>query len=206
MSLAPRSRGLRHALAWALSWLIRAWTRSLRLTRLGPPLEPGLVAFWHGDQLPLLRLRPPAAVAPVSASQDGQLQRRVLARLGIDAVEGSSSKGGLAAARGLLRALKQGRVALLAVDGPRGPRGEVKPGVVFLARRTGLPVFPVGVAVARGRRLRAWDRYLLPGWFTRTVVVVGEPLRFTPESELDAGCSLLATRIEAATRSAEEAC
>ena len=188
-------------LAWAAAGLVRLWTRTLRYRRLGPPLDrPGLVAFWHGDQLPLLGLRRTTGcplVAPVSLSPDGRLQAQVLRRLRIESVAGSSSRGGASAARGLLRALRSGALALMAVDGPRGPRGRVKPGVVFLAQRTGLPVWPVAVAVAGGRRLaRSWDGYLLPRPFTRTVVLVGEPLQVGLEDAPGAVCDALAAHLE----------
>lgn len=194
----------RRWLAWPASLLIRAWLATLRLERLGPPLDrPGLVAFWHGDQLPLLGHRPPRAVAPVSLSADGRMQARILARLGIEHVSGSSSRGGARALRGLWRALRGGALALMAVDGPRGPRGAVKPGVIYLARRTGLPIWPVGVAVARGHRLRrAWDRYLLPWPFTRGVVRVGEPWHPSADGPIDDACAELARRITEATEAA----
>lgn len=179
----------RQLLAFALRLLVRAWIATLRCRRVGPAFErPGIVAFFHGDQLPLLRIRPARpAVAPVSLSRDGELQSRVLGGLGIDSVRGSSSRGGAQAARGLLRALRAGAMVLVAVDGPRGPRGGVKPGVAFLARAAGVPVYPVGVGVGCGRRLRrAWDRFLLPLPFTRTTIVVGSPLvRCATESDAD---------------------
>jgi lysophospholipid acyltransferase (LPLAT)-like uncharacterized protein len=188
-------RGL---LAWLAAWLIRAWTATLRYRLEGAPIDgPGLLAFRHGDQLPLFGLRRGRRlVAPVSLSRDGRLQARILAHLGIATVAGSSSRGGARAARGLLRALRSDRSALLAVDGPRGPFGQVKPGVVFLARRTGLPIWPVGVAVGAGRRLRrAWDRYLVPRPFTRALVLVGEPVRIPPDGDVEAGRAELEARL-----------
>lgn len=188
----------RRWLAAPAALLIRIWLATLRLRRLGPPLHgPGLVAFWHGDQLPLLGHRPDGPlIAPVSLSADGRLQARILARLGIDHVSGSSSRGGAAALRGLWRALRGGALALMAVDGPRGPRGAVKPGIIHLARRSGLPIFPVAVAVRRGHRLRrAWDRYLLPCPFTRGVVRVGDPWYPPAEGSVDLACAELARRI-----------
>ncbi len=174
-------------LPWLAALVIRLWTATLRYRIEGAPVTgPGVLAFLHGDQLPLLGVRPRrmALVAPVSLSKDGRLQARILARLGIGSVDGSSSRGGARAARGLLRALAAGSVALVAVDGPRGPPGRVKPGVVFLARRSGVPIWPVGVAVGGGHRLRrAWDAYLLPRPFARALVLVGEPLRVSPETD-----------------------
>lgn len=203
----PDERGKRspsRLLGWAAACLIRLWVATLRYRRHGPvPAGPGLVAFWHGDQLPLIGQRPAGRlVAPVSLSADGRLQAQIVGRLGIEHVSGSSSRGGARALRGLWRALGGGAIGLVAVDGPRGPRGVVKPGVVYLARRLGVPVWPVGVAVRRGRRLRrAWDRYLLPLPGTRVVVVFGEPWR---PGELDdaAACAALGERIAAASAAA----
>jgi hypothetical protein len=192
--------------AWLVAALLRTWIRTLRYRRLGPAIDrAGLVAFWHGEQLPLIGARPAGRlVAPVSTSPDGQLQEAVLHRVGIDGVRGSRGQGGAAAARGLLRALRAGSVALMAVDGPSGPRGVVKPGVVYLAQRTGLPVWPVAVAVARGRRLeKAWDRYLLPRPFTRTVVLVGEPILVEPDAVVGDARSALQVTLEALAADAE---
>ncbi|MCB9538799.1 MAG: DUF374 domain-containing protein [Myxococcales bacterium] len=194
-------------LAWLAAWLVRAWIATLRYRRSGPVIEgPGVVAFWHGDQLPLFGQRPAGPlVAPISLSRDGRLQARILARLGIADAPGSSSRGGTRAARALLRAVRRGAVALMAVDGPRGPRHEVKPGVVFLARLSGAPVWPVGVAVGRGRRLaRAWDRYLLPLPFTRAWVVVGEPLRFAADADPEAARAALAAGLAEVGARAEQ--
>ncbi len=207
-SSAPRNALSRALLAWLAACLVRALIWTLRYRRLGPAIDrAGLVAFWHGEQLPLIGMRPAGRlVAPVSTSPDGQLQEAVLRRVGIDGVRGSRGHGGAAAVRGLLRALRDGAVALIAVDGPSGPREEVKPGVVYLAQRTGLPVWPVVVAVARGHRLRrAWDRYLLPRPFTRTVVLVGEPFHVDRDASAEAACAALQKRLRALGGEAEAA-
>ncbi len=169
----------RALLAPIIGVVARLWIASLRFERRGPPMEgPSLVAFWHGDQLPLLGQRPRGqVVAPISLSRDGRMQARIMKHFGIGDVPGSSSRGAFGAARGLLRALQGGAVALMAVDGPRGPRGHVKTGVAFLARHAKVPVYPVGVASGLFKRLGAWDRFLLPLPFSRVVVWVGTPMR-----------------------------
>lgn len=182
----------RRALAWGISLVVRGWIATLRVQRSGPLIEgPAVLAFWHGDQLALLPARPRARlIAPISLSADGRLQARVMARLGVEDAPGSSSRGGLGAARRLIRTVRAGAVALMAVDGPRGPRGSVKRGAAAVARASRAPVHPVGVAVRRGRRLaRAWDRFLLPCPFTRVVVVFGPPVDLTanPEAAIAAG-------------------
>lgn len=99
------------------------------------------------------------------------------------------------AVRGLLRALHGGASVLMAVDGPRGPRGVAKPGAAFVAISGRVPVYPVAVEVAHGRRLaRAWDAFLLPLPFTRTRVRVGDPLTATANED----AATFTARIEAA--------
>ena len=64
----------------------------------------------------------------------------------------------------------------LTPDGPRGPAERVKPGVVYLASRTGCPVVPVATASRRTWVLGSWDRFRIPQPFTRVVVAYGDPI------------------------------
>ena len=180
---------------------------TLRYDRLGPEMVgPGVAAFWHGDQLPLLGCLPRGSkVAPVSISEDGRLQARILQKMDIQIADGSSSRGGLRAAMGVLRGLRKNAVALIAVDGPRGPRHEPKPGAVFLAQRADTCIWPVSVAVSRYVRLSStWDRYLLPAPFSRVVMYVGEPWCPPPDVPPEALCAELGVRIHQATSAAQE--
>jgi lysophospholipid acyltransferase (LPLAT)-like uncharacterized protein len=63
-------------------------------------------------------------------------------------------------------------------DGPKGPRHQLKEGVVRLARITGRPVVPLTFACSRGHRFASWDRFLLPFPFSRGVFVFGDPVYF----------------------------
>lgn len=190
----------RAMLAWLIAWVVRAWIASLRFDRMGATIEgPCLVAFWHGDQLALLGHRPKGSVvAPISLSRDGRMQARIMKRFGIGDVPGSSSRGAFGAARNLLRALAGGSVALMAVDGPRGPRLEVKAGVSFLARKAGVPVFPAAIASAIHTRLGSWDRFLLPLPFSRIVVCIGQPIRLEASVSQAEGAARISAGIHAA--------
>ena len=61
-------------------------------------------------------------------------------------------------------------------DGPRGPRHTMNSGAAWLARATGAPILPVGVAVSRAWRLHSWDRFTIPKPFARLVVCYGDPV------------------------------
>jgi lysophospholipid acyltransferase (LPLAT)-like uncharacterized protein len=83
----------------------------------------------------------------------------------------------------LKKALSQGRNAVFAADGPRGPRLVAKPGPAFLAAKTGRPLYPCGVAVSRAYVFKnSWHQTRLPLPGARVVFVFGPPLIFPPEA------------------------
>ncbi len=200
--------------------LIRALGASLRLRTLGEEhlaaarrVAPGghvVFAFWHGRQLPLVYTWRGRDVAILtSLSRDGTLQSLVLGGLGYHIVRGSTSRGAVRGLVGMIRAVDEGRDAAFAVDGPRGPYHDVKPGVLFLARRTHLPVVPITSAAVRARIFAdAWDRYLLPYPFSPTVVAYGTHLMVPPEADEEALALLgeqLGQRLDELTGAAERA-
>jgi lysophospholipid acyltransferase (LPLAT)-like uncharacterized protein len=171
------ARGLIRGLGRSLRWSTRG-EEHLAAARRATPSGRVVFAFWHGDQFPLVYTwRARDVVIMTSLSRDGTLQSLILGGLGYHIVRGSSSRGAVRGLVGMIRATGEGRDAAFAVDGPRGPYHEVKPGALFLARRTGLPVVPLTSQVARARIFTdAWDRYVLPHPFSPVAVVYGEHL------------------------------
>jgi lysophospholipid acyltransferase (LPLAT)-like uncharacterized protein len=163
----------------------RIWLATLRVhVTMDPELStqdgerPWVMGFWHGLQWPLFaydRRRP--TVVLVSLSRDGSMQARALALQGLRVVRGSTSRGGARGLVGIVRKLREGYDAAFAVDGPKGPLGVVKGGVVVAARAGGARLVPVGAAIAKGIVLeRAWDRYAIAWPFSRVEVVFGAPI------------------------------
>ena len=120
-------------------------------------------------------------MALASRSRDGELIASTMEALGFIVVRGSTSKGGAEALRRMVRLLKEDeiRAAAITVDGPRGPAGKVKPGVVFLARKSGLPIYPIGCRARRKVLLNSWDRTLIPLPFNTIEYRCGTP--FPPD-------------------------
>lgn len=177
----PIGRWLAAFGAWLLVLAARVLVRTLRVTFVGPSPaslpHPCVYAFVHGRQVPLLRWPRPRTAVLASLSRDGRLQARVMRRFGFEVLDGSSSRGGARALAGALDRLRGGMDLAVAVDGPRGPRGVVKPGVVYLASRSGATLIPMSSACVRAWRFRrTWDGFALPRPFSRVVVAAGEPL------------------------------
>jgi lysophospholipid acyltransferase (LPLAT)-like uncharacterized protein len=147
--------------------------------------EPLIFATWHGRALMLPwfngRLRSARGTRPVrvlaSRSLDGELLARFVRPFGLGVVRGSSSRGGTAALRGLLAALRAGHDVAVAPDGPRGPARHVQPGVVMLAAATGAPIVPMAFGARPNRRLKSWDACVVPAPFARCAYVFGPPMR-----------------------------
>jgi lysophospholipid acyltransferase (LPLAT)-like uncharacterized protein len=174
---------------------LRAWERE------GTPF---ILAFWHRHLLLMpYAYRGRRISVLVSQSRDGELIARTVARLGIDSSRGSSSRGGMAGMRSLLRKASDGWDIAVTPDGPRGPLREVQPGVILAAAATGLPIQPVAIAASRAKLLRSWDRFMVPLPFSAVHFVYGEPLTVQRRGNLEAAAAELKARLDAAEEAAE---
>ena len=109
-----------------------------------------ILTFWHSHLLLMLhaRYRRPIS-ALVSQSKDGEMIARVFKHYGVDSSRGSSTRGGAAGFRDLLRRVRSGHNIAITPDGPRGPARVVKDGVIHAAQATGLPIMPVAFAAKK---------------------------------------------------------
>jgi lysophospholipid acyltransferase (LPLAT)-like uncharacterized protein len=136
-----------------------------------------ILAFWHARFLMMPWSYPDGRIVVlVSRHRDAEMLVRTLRGFGLAFARGSTTEGGAAGLRTLLHYVEDGYDVGVAPDGPRGPRRRVQPGVVLVARLSGLPIVPVGFSARPASRLRSWDRTLLPRPFARGVFVYGYPL------------------------------
>lgn len=141
-----------------------------------------IYALWHGRILHCLWYwRDRGIVVVTSENFDGEWIARVIRRFGFGTARGSSSRGGARALRELLRTVGEAPVAFT-VDGPRGPREVVQPGVAWLARATGHPVVCVHAEADRAWTLGSWDRTQIPKPFSRMVMAISPAVRVAPDA------------------------
>jgi len=119
----------------------------------------------------------------ISQHRDGELIARAVRPLGIEAVRGSSTRGGRGALRKILQAYAEGASLAWTPDGPRGPRRVAKSGVIHTARATGALIVPVAAAARWHGRLGSWDRMILPWPGSRLVFVVGRPIQVAHDAD-----------------------
>lgn len=217
---AVRGSGLAYALAPPVGVACMRWLHAtLRVRRRGGEHleacwargERIIAAFWHG-QLLMMPFAYPGREWTILISQhrDGEYIARIAARLGFRVVRGSAARGGPRAFREMMAALRGGVNVVITPDGPKGPRRQVKSGVVELARLSGMPIVPVAFAAARARVLRrSWDQFFIPVPGSPAVYVWGEPIRVpaaTGRQELAKCRRVLAERLDALTAEAEACC
>lgn len=196
-----RSRPVQGALGALLAGylrLVRATSRFViepaDLYEKAGPRMPVIVAMWHGQHfmVPFARRPQDAAAALVSRHGDGEFNALALNRLGIRAIRGSGArdrakireKGGSAALRDLLKALKQGEMVVMTADIPKTAR-RCGDGIVTLARLSGQPVVPVAVVSSRRIDFKSWDRASIGLPFGRIAMVVGDPIEVPRDADAE---------------------
>lgn len=183
----------RAAVCLAVAFLIRmVWATSRWRVIRAPGLEriwdsdrPFIVCFWHGRlmMMPFAWTRPQSFNMLISGHPDGRLIAGTVARLGINTVQGSSSRGGAEALRGLVRILMNGGSVGITPDGPRGPRMRATTGAVALARLSGAPLVPLAFSCRRRRIWNSWDRFVLARPFSSGVFMWGEPIEVPGDAD-----------------------
>ena len=168
---------------------------------------PAVIAFWH-ENLPLMSMLMlmaddlpggrPVVHTLVSHHRDGRFIGAVVRRFGIEPVLGSSSKGGAASLRNMLKLLKKGGIIGITPDGPRGPRREADAGVAQLAALAGVPIVPCAARTSRNIALNTWDRMRVPLPFGRGVMVCGPELSIPREGWRESVAGIVAALNDAA--------
>ncbi len=121
----------------------------------------------------------------ISAHRDGQIISKVIGHHGIKTIAGSSSKGGKQALHTILKTLKAGHNIGITPDGPRGPRFQVNPGVIAIARMAKVDIIPLTFSTSRRKVLNSWDRLILPLPFGRGVFIWGQPITYQDLKQKD---------------------
>lgn len=200
-----------------LTLILRVLRRTVRVDTVGgEPLqarwaggERAIFAFWHNRllMLPLIAQGRPLCIL-VSQHRDGEIATQLLGAWGVSTVRGSATRGAVGGFLRLVDAYRRGHNVVMVPDGPRGPRYVAKPGVVYLAKALGTPIYPIAYAATRAARLRSWDQLVIPLPFARVRIQIGEPLQVPNNAsaeQLDDCRAELERRLNALTEAVEAA-
>ncbi len=136
-----------------------------------------VLCCWHQQFFSAIRyfkgyshLKPPLMI---SKSSDGELIAGVASHTGWEPVRGSSSKGGRDALTEMAQKLLERKICAHIVDGPRGPAGKVKAGVIRLAQLGNASIVPFAIRADRAWYFNSWDRFMIPKPFAKVVLRYG---------------------------------
>jgi hypothetical protein len=181
-----------------LYYLIRAYSSTFRLKVENEKswleyLQNGgrvILCCWHQQFLSAIyhfkTYAPYHPALMISQSNDGDIIASIAEKTGWHTIRGSSSREGSRALKEMIDHLNHFGFAGHVLDGPRGPAGVVKAGVVRLAQVTGAVVVPFYTSSDRFWYFNSWDRFMLPKPFARVTLRFGDMLDLTcEESEED---------------------
>lgn len=164
--------------------------------------------FWHnkliGASLTLTNFTEKRVVL-ASASKDGELIAVPLEKLGFTIVRGSSGKDSIKSVLKLIKLIKLGYSAGTPLDGPKGPVYEVKPGMIYLAQKSGKAVVPIGISFSKKWVFKkTWDKFQLPKPFSKLVCIIGDPIFIPEKDEKEEYINFIKEKLMELDRQAEE--
>ena len=186
-----RSPFLVKTLGLTMACFVRSWIITI-LYRYMPeainydPNQPNfknryIYIFWHENLLmPAYHYGNPNINVLISNHSDGEMIAQACTHLGFSLVRGSSTRGGIEAIRNMVKLSKAGGHIAITPDGPKGPRGVIQQGVIYLAAKSGLPIIPMGFAYSSVKRAKSWDKFVIPNPFSKVIMVT------TPEIHIPA--------------------
>jgi lysophospholipid acyltransferase (LPLAT)-like uncharacterized protein len=177
---------------WFAYYLIKVYSSTFRLKveneaqwkTLLDQGTPVLLCAWHQQFFAaILHFKQYAVYRPglmISQSRDGDLISGVANRVGWHTPRGSSSRGGKDAMTAMISHLREHGFGAHILDGPRGPMGGIKPGIIRMAHAAGARVVPFYVTSDNAWFFNSWDRFMLPRPFSRVCITFGKGISLKP--------------------------
>lgn len=169
---------------------------------------PVLYVIWHANMVACGYPVPDYELgrALVSPHSDGRLGAAAIARWGGKVIYGTGATErqregtrGVAGSLEVLRALESGLSILLTADIPPIRGRKVSRGVIRIARLSGRPIVPIGIASTNRTILhKVWDEMQINHPFSRVAVVGGEHIHVDDGISDEDAIALLKLRLDAA--------
>ncbi|MCS5421625.1 lysophospholipid acyltransferase family protein [Psychrilyobacter piezotolerans] len=173
-------------------YILRILSKTYKVQKIsaeGAMNKNAVYVFWHNKTVSVTvimdKIKKKAALA--SASKDGELISIPLEKFGYKVIRGSSGRDGVKGLLKMVKLMKDGYSVGTPVDGPKGPVYKVKPGMLFLAQKSGKKLVPIGTA-SKNKWVfeKTWDKIELPKPFSKIVYILGDPINIEPGEDLEA--------------------
>ena len=136
-----------------------------------------IYAVWHSQlAFMLYSHRGMGMSALVSRSADGEYLARILRKFGHNTIRGSTTRGASQALMELIERAAGGFSVAITPDGPKGPKGKVQHGVIYLAQKTGMKILPAAIGLSNKITFNSWDNFEVPLPFGKASIVYNNPI------------------------------
>jgi lysophospholipid acyltransferase (LPLAT)-like uncharacterized protein len=174
------SKPILFVFGWIAHVLMRLLYSSLRVTVTGydglltASKEPLIIALWH-DQLllgPMVFgiLSKNHFAAVISNSRDGRLLASFIETFSKVKTILVGHRSRHKALLQMIQALKKRVILIITPDGPRGPKHEVKAGVIFSAQQSEAPIVAMRWLASSAWKLKTWDQLTIPKPFSKVTI------------------------------------
>jgi len=139
--------------------------------------KPFILAFWHNQLLMITFSWEKNKKLNILASghSDGQFGAIIAKYLGANVLTISDKKRKINI-RPIFDLLKNNSYIGITPDGPRGPKEKVSDGVIKIAKKSNVPIIPMGFWSSRNFTLKSWDSFLITYPFSKCVFSWSDPI------------------------------
>lgn len=148
--------------------------------------KPIIYAFWHESilLLPFIYLGDNVKVL-ISTHKDGKLASDVIKYFDMGTIGGSVNRNPKKAFLEMLRLIKIEKCDIgITPDGPKGPRREIKLGVLELAYLSRSPIIAIAFGAKNVWRLNSWDKFVIPKPFSTITFIYRKPIFVNSKDEI----------------------
>lgn len=199
-----RKHYLPYFIAYPAKWLMRLiyWSCSKSITGLDQFLltaskNPCILMLWHNRltmTAEILYKNAPHFIyaAFISNSRDGEPLAILAESYTFGRVLRVPHNLRHGALNTMIKHLKEKQeVVLITPDGPRGPRYEIKPGIVMAAQESGAYIVPFSWEASKCWRLKTWDGMIIPKPFSKITITLGAPIKIDKEMPQEEAIAIL---------------
>ena len=158
-----------------------------------------IVCFWHNRLLIAVCWNWSKEFKYFSGHADGKIISNAISYFGIQTITGSSRKNNLSSLKEILKQISNDSIIGITPDGPRGPNGQVKKGLISLLKKTNVPVIPLSYSAKFKFSLNTWDKFIFVTPFNKFIAVWGNPFQFDKNRTLAENKLILEKEIKRVT-------
>jgi len=172
--------------------------------------KPFILAFWH-SQLMMIGFswkKHNNINILASGHSDGRFGAIVGKYFNLNNIR-TSKKNKSISLKSIFKLLNDNNYIGITPDGPRGPKEIVSEGIIKIAKKSKVPIIPIGFWSSKNFKLKSWDSFLITLPFSKCSFVWNKPLEIPyniQENQIHLYQKLLQEKINQSVKKAQNNC